>query len=65
VAMGYDDDRTIANASGGRPRAAPCSSATPGQELGEKATLLPYAYVEKGLAEILVVLKKDWIDTGV
>ena len=67
AAMGYDDDKVIANASGGEPcRGALLIRNSWGRGWGENGYgWLPYAYVLKGLAEdFWSVLKKDWIDTG-
>lgn len=67
VAMGYDDAMTVANAAGGEPaRGALLVRNSWGRGWGEKGYgWLPYAYVQRGLAEdFWSVLKKDWIDTG-
>lgn len=67
VAMGYDDAMTVSNAAGGEPaRGALLVRNSWGRGWGEKGYgWLPYAYVQRGLAEdFWSVLKKDWIDTG-
>ena len=67
VAMGYDDAMAVANASGGEPsRGALLVRNSWGKGWGENGYgWLPYAYVQRGLAEdFWSVLKKGWIDTG-